>query len=214
MRIKNKLSCLSLGLLTAALTPLVHAQHSTPGSVEPVSITTPSAPDGAEGKLSAQSSVSKADRKLYTKLAEGNLAEIAAAKQALAKSNDPQIKTFAQHMIDDHGMAMDQLSTLARNKQLELPAVPDEKHRKMAERMADMSAIDFNSQYAQAMVVDHRATLKLLDKITSSAKDEDLKDLAAKMKPKVQSHLKAALELTANANSANSSGSSAAKAAH
>ena len=197
MHIKNKLSCFSLGLLAASLTPLALAQHTTPGATEPVSITTPSAPDGTEGKLVTQSSVSKADRKLYIRLAEANLAEIAAAKQALVKSNDPQIKTFAQHMIDDHGMAQDQLSTLARNKQVELPVVPDEKHRKLAERMADMSAIDFNSQYAKAAVVDHRATLKLLDKITASTKDADLKALAEKMKPRVQSHLKAALELTA-----------------
>jgi putative membrane protein len=104
-------------------------------------------------------------------------------------------------MIDDHGMALDQLATLARNKQVELPSVPDEKHRKMAERMADMSPIDFNKQYAQAMVVDHRATLKLLDKITSSAKDQDLKALAEKMKPTVQAHLKMALELTSDSTS-------------
>ena len=196
MRIKNKLSCLSLGLLTVALTPLVQAQQPASNSTEPVSITTPSAPDTV-GKLSGSSSVSKADRKFFITLAEGNLAEIAAAKQALEKSNDAQIKTFAQDMIDDHSMALDQLSALARNKHVELPSVPDEKHRKLAERMADMSTIDFNSQYAKAAVVDHRAMLKLLDKITSKTKDEDLKALAEKMKPRIQMHLKAALGLTA-----------------
>lgn len=196
MRMKNKLSCLAIGLISAALTPSALAQSSAT-STEPLSITTPSAPQGAGSDSSTPSSVSKADRKLYVKLAESNLAEIASAKQAQAKSNDEQIKAFAQHMIDDHGMALDQLSVLARNKHVELPSVPDEKHRKLAERMADMSAIDFNSQYAQAAVVDHRATLKLLDKITSSAKDEDLKALAKKMKPKVQSHLKMALDLNA-----------------
>jgi putative membrane protein len=187
---------MTFGLMTAMWSPLASAQNPPTSSPEPVNITTPSAPQGT-GKLTKESSVSKADRKLYIKLAEGNLAEIASAKQALAKSTDQKIKTFAQHMIDDHGMALDELSTLARNKQVELPSVPDEKHRKMAERMADMSPIDFNAQYAKAAVVDHRATLKLLDKIISSSKDEDLKALAEKMKPKVQSHLKMALDLTA-----------------
>ena len=203
MRIETKLSCMTLGLLAAVATPLALAQHST--TTEPVGITTPSAPQGTSGKMSGQTSVSKADRKLYVKLAEGNLAEVAAAKQALAKSNDTKVKAFAQHMVDDHGMALDQLTTLARNKQVELPSVPDEKHRKMAERMADMSAIDFNKQYAQAMVVDHRATLKLLDKITSNTKDEDLKALAEKMKPTVQTHLKMALELTSESPSKSTS---------
>ena len=200
MRNVTKLSCSALSLVAVMLTPLAMAQHSTTGSSEPVNITTPSSPQGT-GKLDSSSSVRKADRKLYARLAEANLAEIASSKQALSKSNDQRIKGFAQHMIDDHSMAMDELSTLARNKQVELPAVPDEKHRKMAERMAEMSPIDFNTQYAQAAVVDHRATLKLLDKITSSAKDADLKTLAEKMKPKVQAHLKMALELTAPASS-------------
>lgn len=192
----KKISCLTLGAVAAVWATAAFSQTSN--SKEPVSITTPSAPQGEGGsKMSGQTSVSKADRKLYAKLAEGNLAEIDVSKMALSKSNDDKIKSFAQHMVDDHGMALDQLSTLARNKGLDLPTVPDEKHRKMAERMSDLSPIDFNKQYAQAAVVDHRATLKLLDKITSSAKDEDLKSLAEKMKPKVQSHLKAALDLTA-----------------
>jgi putative membrane protein len=187
---------LVLGLAGLVCYPLAHAQqHPATDSAARTSASSDS-PDAPKTSGGVLSSVSRADRKLYIKLAEGNLAEIAASKQALVKSNDQKIKTFAQHMIDDHGMALEELSSLARNKQIELPSVPDEKHRKMAERMADMSPIDFNSQYAKAAVVDHRATLKLLDKITSSAKDEDLKALAEKMKPKVQSHLKAALELT------------------
>jgi putative membrane protein len=197
MRIETKISCLTLGVMAAVWNPLALAQSSTSSTKEPVSITTPSAPQGAGGTESSQTSVSKADRKLYIKLTEGNLAEVAAAKQALAKSTDQQIKTFAQHMIDDHGMALDQLSMLARNKGIELPSVPDEKHRKQAERMAELSPIEFNGQYAKAAVDDHRATLKLLDKIIGDAKDEDLKALAKKMKPKVQAHLKMALDLTA-----------------
>ena len=63
--------------------------------------------------------------------------------------------------------------------------------------VADLSAIDFNSQYAKLAVDDHRAMLKLLDKVTSSTRDEELKALAEKLKPKVQAHLKLAMELTA-----------------
>lgn len=194
----KKISCLTLSAMAAVCA--TSALSQTSNAREPVSITTPSAPQGeGSSKMSGQSRVSKADRKLYAKLAQANVAEIEASKQALSKSNYEQIKSFAQHMVDDHGMALDQLTTLARNKGVDLPSEPDEKHRKMAERMADLSPIDFNKQYAQAAVVDHRATLKLLDKITSGAKDEELKSLAEKMKPKVQDHLKMALGLTTGA---------------
>lgn len=191
--VASRLSGLGMAAMMAAWIPAVLAQtHSR----EPVSITTPSAPQGEGSTLSDEPKVSKADRKLYVKLAEGNLAELAAARQALSKSNDEQIKSFAQHMLDDHGMALDQLGTLARNGQVELPSEPDDKHRRLVQRQADLSAIDFNKQYAQAAVTDHRTALKLLDRITSRADDVGLKSLAEKMKPQVQAHLKMALELT------------------
>lgn len=197
MRMTTKLSCLTLSAAATVWMSTAMAQSPVSNSPEPVTVTTPSAPQGSGSRLTTQSSVSKADRKLYVKLAEGNLAEIAAAKQAQAKSMDAQVKSFAQHMVDDHGAALKKLAALAESKQVELPATPDGKHRKQAERMADMSPIDFNTQYAKAQVVDHRATLKLLDKITAHAEDQDLKALAESMKPTVQSHLKMALDLTA-----------------
>ena len=190
----------AMGATVLALSPLAHAQS-------PVS--TPAARTSADSAEVSKAStgavaVSRADRKFYIKLAESNLAEIAAAKQAQAKSNDIEVKGFARTMLDEHGPALSELSTLAARRNVELPTVPDEKHRKQAERMADLSAIDFNSQYAKLAVDDHRAMLKLLDKVTSSTKDEELKALAERLKPKVQAHLKQAMELTAGSTSAKS----------
>lgn len=200
MNIATKLSCLTVSVMALVWTPMALAQSAAgPAgtSKEPVDITTPSAPQGNSRDLTNPSRASKADSKLYVQLAEGNLTEIASAKQALAKSTDQQITGFAQKMVDDHGAALKKLSDLATSKGIELPATPNEKHRKQAERMADMSPIDFNTEYAKAAVVDHRATLKLLDKITSKTHDPDLKAFAESLKPTVQSHLKMALDLTA-----------------
>jgi putative membrane protein len=201
MRIATTISCLALGAVAAVWVPTVLAQSAAGpagSSKEPVEISSPSTPQGNSRKLSTASRASKADSKLFVQLAEGNLAEVASAKQALAKSTDAKITAFAQHMIDDHNEALKQLAELADRKGIELPATPDEKHRKQAERMADMSPVDFNSQFAKAAVTDHRATLKLLDKITAKTEDQELKALAEKMKPVVQAHLKMALDLTAN----------------
>lgn len=195
MHIATQFSRLALGVVAIAWTPAM--AQSPAGNPEPVNITNPSAPQGNSRQLSNPTKASKADSKLYVQLAEGNLAEIAEAKQALAKSTDAKIQSFAQHMIDDHGAALKKLSDLADSKGIELPATPNEKHRKQSERMAEMSPIDFNAQYAKAEVADHRATLKLLDKITSKAEDPELKALAEKMKPTVQAHLRMAMDLTA-----------------
>jgi putative membrane protein len=176
----------------AALTwnPVAMAQNSPAGSP----------PSKHESRAEADNaSVGTADRKFYAQLTEANLAEVASSRQALDKSNDQKIKAFAQHMVEDHGAALEELTSAAKGKRIELPTVADEKHRKMAERMEKMSSSEFNAQYAKAAVEDHEATLKLLDNILSGAKDKELRTLAAKMKPKVQSHLKMAKDLNPGA---------------
>lgn len=186
MRIANKLSCLALGFMVTG--------WSLPLLAQGVGVAQAHATDKDDGILS---SVSRADRKLYIRLAEAELAGIAAAIQALAKSNDAQISAFAQQMIDDYSIALGELSTLARDKQVELPSLPDERQRKQTERMAGMSSTDFNSQYAQAAVIEQRATQKLLDQIIANSTDRDLQALAQKMQPRVQVQLRAALALRA-----------------
>lgn len=183
MRIANKFSCLALGLMVTGWSPPLLAQGAG----------VPRAQTAHHDDI--LSSVSRADRKLYIRLAEAELAGIAAAIQVLAKSNDAQIKSFAQQMIDDYSIALGELSALARDKQVELPSLPDERHRKQAARMAKMSAIDFNSQYAQAAVIEQRAAQKLLEQIVADSTDRDLQALAQKMQPRAQAQLKAALAL-------------------
>jgi putative membrane protein len=202
MRIATKLSCLTLSMMALLCNPLAQAQSPSTDSAARTNASSDS-PDVPKSTGGVLSSVSRADRKFYIKLAEANLAEIESARLALSKTVDVEVKNFAQHMLDDHSMALNELSTLAARKHVELPSVPDEKHRKLGERMKALSPIEFNSQYAaKSGVEDHRATLKLLDKVISSAKDEDLKALAEKMKPKVQAHLKMALDLTADTDAA------------
>lgn len=185
MRILSKPVCISLGAFGLLCYAPVHAQMSI-ADARPTHV--------SEG---IYSSISKADRKLYIRLAEANLAEIDAAKLALKKSEDAQIKDFAQRMIQDHSEALGQVSDLARNKQIELPPVPNKKHRKAAERMQALAPIEFNAQYAKTAVEDHREVLDLLDKIIAKADDSDLKALAQTLKPKIQEHLKMAMALTA-----------------
>jgi putative membrane protein len=186
MRTAAKYLSLAVGCIALTWNPLSLAQGGTASSPT-------SASDSRAGSGSA--TVSETDRKFYTQLTEANLAEVASSKQALDKSSDQKIKAFAQHMVEDHGSALEELGAAAKGKQITLPTVADEKHRKMVERMEKMPPAEFNAQYAKSAVEDHEATLKLLDNILSGAKDKELRTLAGKMKPKVQAHLKMAKDL-------------------
>ena len=101
-------------------------------------------------------------------------------------------------MVDDHSKGLSDVKTLAAAKGTELPDGPDAKHKAVALEFKALSGGMFDSRYVkQAGVGDHEATEKLLKKTQSEAKDADLKALAGKMLPVVQTHLQHARTLEA-----------------
>jgi len=164
-----------------------------------------SAAKGSGGK-----SLSKADQNMMREMAYSNLAEIETAKLAQSKSQNDQVKTYAQKMIDDHTKAQQELEQLAQAKGVTLPKEPDKKHQAAMKKMEALSGDKFDKQYmAQGGVKDHRDTHKLLTKAQKSATDPDLKAMVTKMTPVVDQHLNMAQEMQSGKGaSSGSSGSS------
>jgi len=140
--------------------------------------------------------LSKADRRAVMDMAQANMAEIETAKLALSKSENADVKTYAQQMIDDHGKALSEGQALAQTKGVTLPEELDAKHKAMSAKLEKLSGDEFDRTYMkQAGVADHKQTLAKLQKSAKSVKDPDVKALAAKMVPTVEQHLKAAQQM-------------------
>jgi putative membrane protein len=153
-------------------------------------------PSTAAAPATATSQLSKADQKIIMDMAQGNMAEIEIAKLAQTKSQNDQVKTFAQQMIDDHTKAMADVQQLASAKGVTLPTEPDKKHKAMADKLGALSGDAFDKAYTkQAGVADHKKMHGMLASAQSKAKDPDVKALAAKMMPTVDQHLKAAQQM-------------------
>ena len=146
----------------------------------------------AAGPVAAQSR----DAKEVKELAIANMAEIEAGKLALEKAQDPKVKEFAQHMVDDHTKMLDEVKQLAQSKNVELPSAPDAKHQKLMKKLQGLSGEKFDREYMQAMVKDHRDSLKLAQRTAKGAKDEQLKSAAQKAAPEIQDHLKMAQDIS------------------
>jgi putative membrane protein len=151
----------------------------------------------------AADAMSKADQKILIDMAQANIAEIDAGKLALSKSQDQQVKSFAQQMVDDHGKALAAIQQLAQTKGVSLPETADNKHKAMAARLEKRSGGDFDRAYmAQAGVSDHSAVHAMLDRARAKAADPELKALVAQMLPTVSDHLKNAKQFGAKAGTA------------
>jgi len=130
---------------------------------------------------------------MMRELAYANLSEIEAGKIAQSKSQNEEVKSFAQKMIDDHTKAQQDLEQLVQNKSVTLPTEPDRKHQAMLKKLDALSSEEFDRQYAErGGLADHKAAHRLLQRIQSQAKDADFKQLADRLLPTIEQHLKMA----------------------
>ena len=111
-----------------------------------------SAPVGTTGAAD----VSNADKDFVKDAAITNMAEIELGRMALERGSTASVKKFAQMMVDDHTRASEKLKTLATQHRIEMPAQVDESHRDKAGKLAEKRALDFDRDYADAMVDGHQ----------------------------------------------------------
>lgn len=199
---KNIKQFFSVAILAAMFGSSVYAQTgsttdaTTTGSGAASATTRGASASASGGTSQASGTLSKSDQKMLQQMANANLAEIEAGKLAQEKSQNDQVKTFAQQMIDDHTKALQEVQTLAQAKGVTLPTEPDSKHKKMADKMNKLSGTAFDKRYmAQGGLGDHKDTHRLLQKVQKSASDADVKALAAKTLPVVDQHLSMAKDL-------------------
>src|SRR5918995_3501767 len=91
-----------------------------------------------------------------------NMAEIQLGQLALKQAQDPQVKQFAQMMVDEHTKALEQLRTAASSQGLQVATSLDNKHQKLHDKLAKLQGAQFDRAYMDAMVDTHKDTEKLL----------------------------------------------------
>ena len=138
------------------------------------------------------SSLARADRRFAEKAMQGGMAEVEAAKMAVDKAQDAQVKAFAKRMVDDHSKANAELTKIASAKGITPPAAVDSGHKRKMERMASKSGADFDRAYMDEMVDGHQATVRDFRSAAKSAKDPELKAFASSTLPTLEQHLKEA----------------------
>lgn len=143
------------------------------------------------------STLSPEDKDFAMKAAQGNMSEVNGGSMAAQKGTSPDVKTFGNRMVDDHGKALDELKQLAAAKGITLPADVNADQKAMADKLGTLSGSAFDKEYAKDMVKDHTADAKDFDKASKDVKDPDLKAWAAKVLPIIQDHLKMAKDMEA-----------------
>lgn len=147
----------------------------------------------SNGSMGSQpSTVSSSDRKFMEKAAQGGMAEVKLGELATQKAQSPQVKQFGQRMVDDHGKANQQLKQLATTKGVTLPTELDKSTQREYDKLSKLSGAQFDREYMDHMVSDHKKDVGEFKSEASKAKDADVKQFASSTLPTLQEHLQLA----------------------
>ncbi|HEX9956709.1 MAG TPA: DUF4142 domain-containing protein [Fibrella sp.] len=129
------------------------------------------------------------DSKFVVKAASGGLLEVMLGHMAQEKSQNAQVKEFADQMIKDHEKANSELEALATLKNITLPTTPGKDQQEDINEIIKLSGADFDKKYISYMKDDHEADVKEFKSAAQDAKDPSIKEFAAKTLPTLEMHL-------------------------
>jgi putative membrane protein len=129
-----------------------------------------------------------------TKAAQDGMAEVAAGKAALTKSQDPSIRSFAQRMVTDHGRANAKLSSIAKAKGIQPPKELDAEHQARIDALTAKSGTEFDREYSHHMNMDHSKAIALFEAAARSS-DAELAGFAKETLPTLKEHKQLAEKL-------------------
>jgi putative membrane protein len=133
--------------------------------------------------------VSKEDADWAVDVANAGMTEVELSKVAQTKATDPRLKSFADMMVNDHTQANDKLKQIAAAKNIALPAdLSKDSQKKLDDLNKKQTGKDFDKEYRDDMLSDHKKAVDKFQKGSTDLKDADLKNFASQTLPKLQMH--------------------------
>ncbi len=139
--------------------------------------------------------VEKVDEKFVTNAAKDGHAEVELAQLAQQQAGSSQVRAYAQRLAQDHQQADQQLKAIASQKGIQLPDEPNNKQKRDRDKLAKRQGAEFDKEYIDAVVKDHKKAIKEFDKEAKDGKDPDIKAFASQTAEKLREHLNQAQKL-------------------
>ena len=160
----------------------------------------PSTDPQMNGMQTAAGQPSPVDKMFVSKAMQGSLAEVQLGQLTLQKSNNAQVKEFAQRMIDDHTKLNDQMKPVAQQLGVTVPNEISKNDRKTMAKLQALSGPAYDQAYIKDMVKDHKQDLNEFQMEASSGQDQTVKDAATQGSKVIAQHLQMAQQLAKDQN--------------
>lgn len=140
--------------------------------------------------------LARADRKFIQDAAASGMFEVQAGRLGSTKAVDPQVKSYAAMLVDEHTAANSELVQLANSRKVELPAAPPRAMRREVENLGKKSGAEFDREFVREVGIKaHEKDIKEFQKASEKVKDPQLKAWIDKTLPTLRQHLAQAQKL-------------------
>jgi putative membrane protein len=116
-------------------------------------------------------------------------AEIELGQMALQKSQNENVRKYAQRMVKDHSAADAKLQKIAAQEQLMLPKSLDAEHQAVKQKLSGLQGEEFDREYTKAMAKGHDKAVALFESASQTPQmPSELKEFAASTLPTLEQH--------------------------
>lgn len=131
---------------------------------------------------------------LAVRTALNDMYEIDAGRIALQRSQDNDVKRFAQMMIDDHGRTSNEVRAMLAQQAVAvtLPNTPDAEVESRLNALRAAPAETFDQTYVDQQIQAHETALALLRSHARDGDNQVFRDWADRTAPAIENHLQMA----------------------
>lgn len=177
-----------LSLAVVASMAFLSFQACTDNTTDPIE----SANETNEMKSDSVSMVSEEGSNFAVEAASGGMMEVQLGELAQQKGSSQQVKDFGAMMVRDHSKANEELKSLAGQHNITLPPAPGEDHMEHINKLSQKSGKEFDKEYIDMMVKDHKEDVDAFEKASNNTNDPDIQAFASRTLPVLRQHLEAA----------------------
>lgn len=143
--------------------------------------------------MSSSGKLAHSDRRFVTKAADNSQAELQIAQLAAQRATNPEVKSFAKMLVDDHTKANSELMSIASQKSVKVDM--DDSKDRTYNRLNKKSGSEFDQEFVEHMIDEHEKDIKMFEKASSDAKDPQVRSFASKQVSSLRQHLQQAQSL-------------------
>lgn len=137
----------------------------------------------------AQEPGSRPTREFAQAAASSDQFEILAAQTALTQSTNPDVRSFATHMIQDHQQLDQALRDAAMRSGLKPPEMAmSADQAQLLQALQSVTGKEFDTLYSKQQMLAHRSALAVEQMYAQSGDDPNLRQAASSAVPVIASH--------------------------